>query len=633
MAYGDRVELRDLALLLGLALASCQAEPELAPVPARPAGLIPRAQVEQPTEGPHLTEAVISGELVMVGNSFDTFAIYELDDELGLALVVEQPLGANGERCTTLAMDLPTASLYCGSDGDLGVFRYDMSDPRAPVLDGEPFNPDTTDPLRASDMVVVGGRLLLARYHRGLASAQIDADGRLSDLQEQTGFGNVRKLDVDDAGRVWALTVDRGLLVLEADPDGTWVERWQLELDGPALGLGVQGSRAAVGLGSAGLAIVELDDNGLSRTHALQPPGVVSAADIHGDVAVAVTLLGPFVYDLREPEAWPEDPRGEQAREAFDEGGARLVGHALAGPWDHVDGVGAMLDGVLIERDDELALITTDWNWVERFAIDIDGFPAAVDLRRGEFVPAEAATFSITLRNPTPFGLRAEYRLIGDLGWTGVELEARADTRVELPSERFEIDTPQLVLLQIYDGDTVVGTPGVTVLRRAPIANAPVLERGHPASGQEFPGITLASGPPEQVVPVVLPTAGIEQRVVFYGIDCAAMWPEIEDLLWRIRAGLLTREQVVLASHHHPFTDDGFTRWGLDDAIWGHFDQDTLPPEIAGQNPYAELYEDGFVLYELPSAAHHPTDYVIGADGRVITVEREYRGEHELAAQ
>ena len=116
--------------------------------------------------------------------------------------------------------------------------------------------------------------------------------------------------------------------------------------------------------------------------------------------------------------------------------------------------------------------------------------------------------------------------------------------------------------------------------------------------------------------------------MVFYGIDCAAMWPEIEDLLWRVRAGLLAPDEVVLASHVDPTVEGAFDRWGLDDANWGYFEPFVLPPDIAALNPYENLYEDGFVIYELPADAHHPTNYVIDDDGTVVAVEREYRGEH-----
>ncbi len=632
MLYSSAV-LRHVTALLGLVLAGCGVGVEsAAPSRARATGLIRLAQAEQTTPSPHLTEALIVDELVYVANSNDTFAIYELLDEGGLELVVEHPTGILGERrCTSLAQHAPTASLYCGSDGILGVFRYDLSEALEPKLDGEDFNPPLVG-LRVADMITAGDQLLMARYEHGLATAQIGPDGRLSSLVEQPELGNLRKLDVDDQGRAWALTVDRGLLVLEADADGGWTERWRLELDGPALGLGVDGSRAAVGLGSAGLAIVELDDgSGLIQTHALAPPGVVSAADVLGEVAVAVTLLGVFVYDLRELRAWPEDSRGEQPRESFDEGGARLAGYALAGPWDHPGGRGAMLDGALLERDGELGLITTDWTWVERWGIDVDGFPAAVDVRRGEFLPAEADSLTVALRNPTPFALRVDYQVVGEREWTMVEIEPRASVSVSLEADRFEIDTPQLLLMRVWDGDDVVDVPGVTVLRRPPLADWPVADHGRPPPGAEFPQITLATGWPGAIEPLPVPTAGRRQRVVFYGTDCAAMWPEVEDLLWRVRSGRLGRDEVVLASHVDPTVEGAFDRWGLDDARWGYFAKFAVPPEIHAQNPFDNLYEDGFVIYELPAAAHHPTDYVVDEAGVVIAVEREYRGEYALA--
>ncbi|MFO7563518.1 MAG: hypothetical protein R6X02_12805 [Enhygromyxa sp.] len=627
---------RPLLALLWLALASCSAEPVSEPVsiPPRPAGLVPLAQLEQTTPSPHLVEVVVDDDLVYVANSNDAFAIYELLDDGGLELILDHPIGMTGtHRCTTLALHSPTASLYCSSDEYHGISRFDVDDPLAPELDDEVFNPPLVG-LRVHDLLVVGDRLLMARYEHGLASAQIGPGGRLSALREQPELGNLRKLELDASGRVWALSVDRGLLVLEPDPDDDtlWLERWQLEIDGPALGLGVEGSRAAIGLGSAGLAIVELGDDGLAQTHALRPPGVVTAADIHGDAALALTLQGPFVYDLREVTAWPEDPRGEQPREAFDEGRARLAGHALAGPWDHPGAKGSMLDGVLIEREGELELITSDWTWVERFAIDLDGFPLTVDLRRGEYLAAEAEQVAVFLRNPTPFARRVELQIVGEDEWFDAELEPRGAARVELPAERFEIDTPQLVIVKVHDGDAIVDVTGVTVLRRPPLSASSIAARGRPAPGQPFPSITLATNWPGDIEPLPIPTAGVRQRVVFYGIDCAAMWPQIEDLLWRVRSGRLGPEQVVLASHVDPTVQGAFDRWGLDDATWGYFAPTIVPPEIAALNPYEDLYEDGFVIYELPAAAHHPTDYVVDEQGRVLVVEREYRGEYGFDA-
>src|SRR5690606_3805212 len=264
--------------------------------------------------------------------------------------------------------------------------------------------------------------------------------------------------------------------------------------------------------------------------------------------------------------------------------------------------------------------------------LDIDGFPNTVDVRHGEYVPAEAESVGIHLRNPTPFARRVELQIVGERSWLGADIEPRATARVELPATRFEIDTPLLVIMRVWDGDEVVDTSGVVVLRRPPISASPVAEHGRPAIGQPFPPIYLATNWPGEVAPLSIPTAGTRQRVVFYGIDCAAIWPEVEDLLWRVRAGLLAPEQVVLASHIDPTVQGAVDRWGLGDATWGYFAPGVAPSEIIALNPFEDLYEDGFVLHELPSAAHHPTDYVVDEDGIVVMVEREYRGEHEIVS-
>ena len=615
-----------LALGLACTESSLEPEPEPDPRPARPPGLI-RLDQHSRAASAHLTEVQVHADRAYVANSNELFAVYRLTDAGDLVEVLAHPTPLH--RCTTLTIHAASDSLYCGSDEWMGVVRYDLTEPDAPVRDGDDYNPPL-EGLRVADMAPVGDRLVFARYDLGIASAAIGPDGRLGALVEQPEIGNVRRLDADADGRLWALTNDRGLLVFQPGADGAWIERWQLELDGPALGLGVDGSQAAVGLGSAGLALVTLDETGLHRSRAIEVPGVVSAADLLGDVAVAVTLQGTFAYDLRDPSRWPEDPRGEVERAGFEVDGVRLLGFIPAGPWDRPGNAGVLLDGQLIARDGQIELLTSDWTWVERLAVDLDGFPAGVDVRRGEWVAAEAEVVPIGLRNPTPFGLEVDVQRTGTTSRTSVVL-GPGETRVlELPANELEIDTPNGLIVEVLDGDEVVDASMVVVMRRAPLELAPVELAGRPAPGQAMPSSTLATGWPNAVEGLTVPRPGVAQRLVFYGIDCAAMWPEVEDLLWRVRSGRLPADAVVLASETDPTVDSAFDRWGLDAALWGYHDTGLTPPGLLDDNLFPRLYEDGFVLYELPSGAHHPTDYEFDAEGRVVEVSREYRGEHEL---
>lgn len=626
---------RGVLAAAGLLFAACGGEPaavEVAPLRrARPPGLIARAQVEQATPSPHLVELALADEgYLYLANSNDGLGVYRLLPEGGLELRLGQPADAEGQlRCTSLAVHQASDSLYCGSDGWLGIQRWAIEDREQPVLDGPDFNPPLTG-LRVHDLLVIGEQLLMARYDRGLAWAEIDGNGQLGALVERPEVGNLRKLARDEAGRLWALSVDRGLLVFEPEPGGGWSERWSLEVDGPALGLGVDGARAALGLGSAGVAVVELDAGGLTQTHRLEPPGVVTAADLRGEILAAITLTGVFAYDLRPSVEWPEDPHGEVDAEAADLGGARLLGFWPAGPWDHPGGKGAMLDGRFVDGDAGPELIVSDWSWVERFVVDPEGFPSGVDLARGVFVAGEDQDIGLALRNPTPFRQRVELQRVGADAFVELELGAYEERVETLAAGDFELDAPSLVVARVFDGDELVAAPGFTVLRRPPLDERPILGYGRPPPGSRFPDIAMATGSPGAVEALGLPTPGERQRLVFYAIDCAAMWPAVEDLLWQLRSGRRGPASVVLAAHIDPSIESARERWGLDDASWGYFAPFALPPEIAALNPYEDLYEDGFVIYELPAAAHHPTDYLIGEDGQVLAVEREYRGLHAL---
>ena len=66
------------------------------------------------------------------------------------------------------------------------------------------------------------------------------------------------------------------------------------------------------------------------------------------------------------------------------------------------------------------------------------------------------------------------------------------------------------------------------------------------------------------VEPLALPLPNQPQRIVFYGSDCAAMWPDIDDLVWRIHAGELEPSSVVLASNDQVALQGVVERWQLD---------------------------------------------------------------------
>ena len=634
--------------LLSLLLAACSAEPER-PLGVHRNGLVPLGQVRQPTPSPHLAELITHERYVYVANSNDGVAIYELlsaatpepsfDDPLsgwselaeqqpGLALVVDR---VEEVRCTTLALHAPTASLYCGDDTERGIVRFDVTDPRAPHPTGELFQLDTQ--LAVRDMLVVGDRLLLARYDRGLEWTSIDAQGQLGELQEHALAANVRILSTSDSAsdeHLWLLSADRGLFLLDAQ---TLQERASLAMPGPALDLRSVGDRAIVGLGSAGARIIAWTGEALVEVEAMHPPGVVTAVDLRGDAAAVVTLTGAWLYDLREaaalPESIAEDP--SQAVGGWSPDEPRLAGFRPAGSWTAAHRNGAMLYARFVGD----SLLVSDWTWVERFAVELDGFPTGVDVASSAYVPGEAETIPLVLRNAGGVTQEIEVQSHSDTLRDRFELAPFETVVRRYPAEHFEIGTPDLLLVRAYDRGGYVMRAASVVLRRPPLEQWPIVPHGEPAPGQQFPSVvigTTALDDPTVVEPLALPLPEQAQRVVFYGSDCAAMWPEIDDLVWRVRAGELGDSTVVFASNDHVVYEGVVERWLLDGLAWGFFDPFDLGPALTEQNPWANIYEQGFELGELPSAANHPTDYELDPSGRVIAVERQYRGTYPLFA-
>jgi hypothetical protein len=634
--------------LLCLVLASCGAstDPEPAQLGVHRNGLVPLGQIRQPTPSPHLAELVgYQDRYVYVANSNDGVAVYELlptetppadfDDPLsawpqapelqpGLALRVDR---VELLRCTTLALHPTTASLYCGEDSGLGIARFDLTDPSAPALSGAPWQAESQIYVR--DMLVLDDRLLLARYDRGLAWTTIDEQGQLGELQEHELGANVRMLAASDE-HLWVLTADRGLIVL--DPN-TLEERASLAMPGPALDLSTAGDRAIVALGSAGARIVEWTGDALEHVEAMHPPGVVTAVDLHGDAAAVVTLSGAWLYDLRSPDALPESIAADPvtAAGAWSPEEPRLAGFRAAGDWTAAARDGAMLYARFIGD----SLLITDWTWVERYAIDLDGFPTGVDVASGTYVAAEAAEIPLVLRNSGGVPQEIEVLSIDHEPIERFELGPFETAVRRYPAERFELGVPVLLMLRVHDRGGYAARTATVVLRRPPLEEWPMVPYGEPAPGQMFPDVVLGTaelGQPTVVEPLALPLPDRAQRIVFYGSDCVAMWPEIDDLVWRARAGELGDVDVVFASNDHIGYQGGAAeRWLIDGLAWGFFDPAAMG-ELIEQNPWEQLYEEAFELRELPAAANHPTDYELDAEGRVIAAERQYRGTYPLFA-
>jgi hypothetical protein len=433
----------------------------------------------------------------------------------------------------------------------------------------------------------------------------IDAQGRLGALELVPLAGNVRRLAADAQGRLWVLGLDR-LTLLDGQ---TLAELAAITLDGPALDLAAWGDEAIVAQGSMGARIVALRGDTLELVATLEPPAVVSAVDLRDDVAAVVGLTGAWLYDRRDASSSP-----------------RPAGFRRAGAWHQDSRTGSMLYARIVAGD----LLVSDWNFVSRFGMDASGELVGLDLPRAVYVAGEAESVEIPLRNVGRHPLEVELRGVGWIELATLTIGPGETARVELDAAHFELDVPTVVALLVRDGDGIVAMPSTVVLRRPPLAQWPIDPHGAPAPGHAFPAIALGVGTLDAMTALWLPLPDVAQRVVFWGTDCVAMWPEIEDLAHRQQTGRLAPGTVVLAAHQNPQVEGVNARWGLDDVPWGSFGPDVITPEIAALNPWVELYDDAMGLHQLPGAAYHPTDYEVDAQGLVRAVEREYRGAYGL---
>ncbi|MCA9696011.1 MAG: hypothetical protein KC431_00715, partial [Myxococcales bacterium] len=581
---------RGWSVLLG-SLASVACSPAPADPGAHDPGLVLLAQREQPTPGPHLAELRVheaGGErLLYVANSNDVFAVYALG-EGGLELLVDRVDGGDWGRCTTMAIHEGSANLYCGNDDVPWVRRYSLADPRAPQLQVEEPPTPMFAGLGTRDIEVVGDHLYFARSDFGLAWAAIGADGSLGPEQTASIVGNVRLL-AGAGDRLWALTADRGLLMLRLDPQtGAPVELDQLALAGPALDLGLdEGSeRAIVALGSQGAAIVSWDGSTLGLEGRMLPPGVVSAADLEGDAAAVITLTGAYLYDLRADalQRVADRPGG-----GWIDDEPPIAGFVSAGGWDRSERSGSMN----FARFSAGELLISDWTFIERLGVNLDGYPLGIDIQRAAYHGAAEAEVAFGVRNPGSLPQRLEVLSVGGERLDAFTLGPFETRAVTLDAARFEVAVPELLPVQVYDGFELVADVATVVLRRPTDAEWPVLEKGAPAPGDRFPKITVGRGPEGAIEPVTIPAAGLPQRVVFFGSDCVAMWAEVEDLIWRLRVGDLAGTGAFLESFDN-LAPIRTARWQLDGLPWGFSSPDDLPPEIVALNPWELPYDQAF---------------------------------------
>jgi hypothetical protein len=567
---------------------------------------------EQGDRNGHLVETLVHEGYVYTANSQGVVTM-RLEPDGGLSLTDTGKEAAGlWTSCTSLAIHRASDTLYCGADGpsqgEPRIELYDLSDPAHPVLH-EPFfiEPGTW---AVRDLEVVDDTLVINQFDAGLWTAQIDGQGQLSELAQAPVEGNVR----------FTVAVGDRLVSAFADLEGTgtqlrvldrdsFAELDRLALSGPPLGLtaDAEGGRAlAVALGSGGLALVDLEGDELVVRRTLEPPAVVTHALVAGDLAVAITLSGAFVYDTSGAEArmfgFGPESSGAPARE------------------------GNMLHAVLHEGQ----LVTSDWTWVQRWAIDPAGEALALDVPRGVYVPP-LGPVSWRLRNPGPIALRAEH-WVGDRHLFDVELEPESVETVELDvvarATILERDEPSVTLaVRVHDPEVdssgkPVSTSSLMILQREQDDPLP------PAVGEPLATTVTLVDVDHQLYTLPQPR---RVQLVFYSPDCALMWPEFEDLAWLVRSGVdLGRGDPIYISSSD--VSYGFARrWGLDAVEFGLYGPEA-PPEVDAANAAfgGEDLLGVFIISELPGNSD-TSDYVIDADGTALSIERMYRGKWSLA--
>jgi hypothetical protein len=369
----------------------------------------------------------------------------------------------------------------------------------------------------------------------------------------------------------------------------------------------VRGTRAVVALGSEGVALVDLARDPLEVGTRVVPPAVATSADLDesGDALAVMTLTGAYLYDLRE-----EPPR--------------LAGFLPAGRTTDRNG-GVMLSGRFVGASE---LVTSDWIFLERIRVDKDGHALAPDLPRGFHIPPDTDV-EIPLRSVSHVDVvvrtRAGTETIDTL------LPAGGEARVLVDAASIAASPIENGLFRIGIQALLVGAPRaffstyVRVRIRPPFEGDAPWER--PAVGDRFPTIAYAT---TDYTILHLPEPGRRERIMFFGTDCVAIWPVIEDAAYLSREGRLDDGATAVLINSFNIGADGFAaRWDLFGIPYGHYGY-LAPPEVIAENGGDRLYDDRFMMRDLPAAAAHPTDFVVSESGIVEAVDTYYRGAFPL---
>ncbi len=562
-----------------------------------PAGLARQFQVGDDATADHLGEFVIVDDAVIVTNSNDALTIVQRNSlKLAMPIVGYPELGA---RCTTIDVHTPSKTLYCASDSSEEILAFDLTTPTHPAFrEVVVSQPDMV----VADLTVVGDTLWIAHYNAGISRAAIAPSGQIDDHTSVLAGEHVRKIAASE-GDLFALTGTRGLIKLQLGEDGQLSEVWQLPLEGPPLDLSLRGRRAVVALGSGGAAVVDLDGPAV-EVH-VSPRAVVTSGDLDGDALAVSTLTGMYLYDLSS-------------------NAPRLAGFVPSGAWKRSNKSGSLL----FTRFFEGRLYASDWSYINRFDVDIRGEPRMLDAQRGVYTNANTS-ISWAVYNPAAQSRKVVFRT-GDTVLAEDVLAGETEavyTTSDL--EHFTPGRPTWIFVDVYVEDEIT-TQYISVLRTDGMHDPKT--QGKPAPGMAFPPVRLVGDESETRVDLPLPQ---RQRVIFYTPDCVAMWPELEDAAYLARSGRLDGGAMPVLIGNAPVFLEHTTSFGdrlqLHGVVRGR-DNDPPPDVTAVNEPLEPLYDYGFWIEQLPGGAHHPTDYVVAADGTVVAVERSYRGAYPLRA-
>jgi hypothetical protein len=566
------------------------------------AGLLETARLDiasSPEGSPHLGELAVDGDRIYVANSFAGVTALQHNGQ-GAMLVTSSWTGIPSKpRCTTISVHRPSQTLYCatpayGANGvpSGAVSAYGLELPGSPLVrdalalvqPGAAF----------ADLEVVEGALYLAAFDAGLMRAPIGADGALG-AAVATGIGS-HAVAVTHAGTQLALLdLDEGLVLATHSGAGV-LKTGALAMDGPLLDVSVRGERAAVALGSAGVAVVDISGAQPLEVAHLTPRGVAVSVAL-GEGALAVGCLsGLYLYDLG------------------------VTPPALRG---FVPAHQVMLDVAWAAG----GIVASDWGMVFAARPDLAGSALIPDSDRGGYVRPKTDS-TLRLANPglTPLDVVA----------TGVAGKTLAATTLAPQSEQ-DLTFPASLNPTGAPLSVQLATAQATLASAGPLVPRDIvlLKRrgdhdpatGRPAVGDAFPRLRVSAYPSGD--PLDLPLPGVRQRVVGHADDCVAMWPQLRDLDWLASQGLSPDgAQVVALAARGKNLPQFVAQWRLNHITHATHD---APSGIllldSGDITYGPtLYSDVLFLGQWPGGAHHPSDYVVDEGGVVRGIERLYRG-------